>query len=310
MSHLRLLKVVVGLGNGFARTVSIDNSSTLTVFKGHTSQVNKVLRVNDQQLITSSTDTTVKLWTLNNGTYLCGYYNHSKSVRSAIATPYNMILTGGCDGQIKYWDLSGALLNSFTAHTGCVNDLEFHRTLNVYLSAGDDKTVKVSAFSTPMGTMGPVAQAINCLVVLRDGRIVAGSNRIDMWLQTYANDLTGGLNPMSSTSTVAILSMTVLPDGLTVACGLANGRIRFFDAASKAFLANKDLNGHNNKPVNGLDILYMSDTRQVYLVSGSDDMAVNIWEYSTSYLAKRINMDYPVKSVYHLYNQATTSKLN
>ncbi len=310
-------KVIAGLGNGLAKTINIDNGATLTTFSRHASQVTKLLRINSQQVITASQDTQIKLWTLQNGTYACGYFNHTLSVKSVVIDPNGFLVSGGCDGTIKVWDTTsgGALLLSFPAHPGgCVNDLKYHPLIGAgaMVSAGADKYVKVwnsAAYSyvllstTPMG---PVNQIINCLVILRNGKIVAGSNRIDMWTQTYTNDLTGGLNPISSTSTVAILSMTTLDDGLTVACGLANGQIKFFDSVNKVFLS-MTLNGHSNQPVNTLDLLMMSSTRQLYLVSGSDDMYVNIWEYSTGYLAKRISMGAMVKSVYMLYNETETS---
>jgi WD40 repeat protein len=263
--------------------VNIDTGAIETTFDKHSGQVNKLLRINSQQVITASADSIIKLWNLSNGSYVCGYHNHTASVKSVLVSPNGLLVTGGCDGLINIWNTTngGLLVNTFEAHTGCVNDLKYHQNLSAVISVRDDRLVKVRAWATLTNTLGPVNASINCVGILRNGNIVAGSNRIDMWSQAY--DLQtppAGVFPNGSYSTEAILSMTLLADGLTVACGLSDGRIRFFSSVRSTFQATI-LDGHSNQPVNGLDFILAANRKEVFLMSGSDDMHVNIWAVST-----------------------------
>jgi WD40 repeat protein len=275
-----------------------------------------VLRINSEQLITTSADFTVKLWTLANGNFICGYFNHSTSVRSAMVSKYGQLITGGCDGTIKVWDTTGggALLLSYAAHVGCVNEVKFHPTigaLGALVSVGADRLAKVwtlASYSYALVlTLGTFNQSINCFVILSTGHMVFGSNRIDMWDTNYQSSIgsPGFVYPTGVSTPTAILSMAVLSDGVTVACGMDDGKIRLFNTNSKTF--DSILIGHMSA-VNALVLIQLPSTSEIYLMSGSDDRFVFIWELSTNELVKQINMSVLVKSLAFFYNDTSLSK--
>jgi WD40 repeat protein len=276
-----------------------------------------VLRINSEQLITTSADNGVRLWTLSNGTFACGYFNHTQSVKSVVVLGGRLV-TGGCDSTLKVWDTTngGTLLSTFTnAHTGCVNDLKLNPLIPTHgalVSVGADKLVKTWYFNVDYTlvlfgeAMGPFEQAIYCFVILSTGHMVFGSNRIDMRDINRHNIINspGFVYPTGVSTPTAILSMAVLSDGVTVACGMNDGKILLFNTNSKTF--DSILIGHTSA-VNALVLIQLPSTNKTYLMSGSDDKRVNFWDDDTTKeLVKQINLDVSVKSLAYLANDNGT----
>jgi WD40 repeat protein len=287
--------------------MDIDTGATFTTFNKHSSQVTRVLKINKLQLITTSADSTIKLWTLSNGTLMCSFNRHAQSVRSVVVIPTGYLVSGGCDGAIKVWDTTngGILVNTYAnAHTGCINDMKYQQSLGVVISVGNDSMAKVwNVTGSNLTLLGShnVSQGINCVVFLKNGNIVTGSNRIDMWTQAF--QLQTGAGVLPSDSAVSILSMTVLADGLSIACGMSDGKIQIFDSVAKTFTST--LTGHTSS-VNALDLIVMPNNK-ISLISGSDDMHVNVYDLTSgNALVKRISMGSEVKSLYFMYNETET----
>ncbi len=275
-----------------------------------------MLRINGQQLVTTSAEAGVKVWTLANGTYVWGYYNHTLAVKSVTVLPNDLLATGGCHGTIKVWNTPNSanpLMLSIAAHAGCVNELKYHPTIGTsgaLVSVGQDRVAKVwnlagNTFAL-LQTLGPFNQPINCFVITPSRHIIFGSNRIDMWTSSYTNAIStpGFVYPMGPYSTTAVLSMALCDDGVTVACGMADGAIRMFSSSSKTLFGS--LSGHT-LAVNAIELIQLPPTNVPYLMSGSDDAHVYIWNQVTFELVKQINIGVMVKSLAYLYNETSLS---
>ncbi len=161
---------LVGLADGSVKTINIDTNATLASINSHSSQVNKIIRVNTQQYLTASQDSTIKLWNVNDSCF-CGDSTHNQPVKSVVIVPNGLLISGACDGSLRAWNTSTLLLFTIPAHSGCVNDLKYHPSLKAIVSVGDDRLVKVwnvsiTSFSLVQTLTPTLNQSINCVEIL------------------------------------------------------------------------------------------------------------------------------------------------
>lgn len=124
--------------------ILIYNKTTLIdTLKGHTSKVNHISQLNDGRLISSSCDSTIKIWQKNFYQYkceatLCG---HSCSVSKTIQIDDNTIASCSYDTTIKIWSLT----DSFK----CISTLKGHkREVTSLLLLNDGRLVSNSIDSS------------------------------------------------------------------------------------------------------------------------------------------------------------------
>jgi len=83
-----------------------------------------------------------------------GVYCMAKSMGSL-----STIVSGGCDGEIRRWDLTERrLLWSAQAHSGFVRGLAFSRSGHHFVSASDDRTVKLWSVGASSSDDAPLAK--------------------------------------------------------------------------------------------------------------------------------------------------------
>lgn len=126
--------------------VDSDGSSTFhTKYIGHTGFVCCVYANDDSDtLMTSSTDKSVRVWSLSRGTdcrhTITGHTGYVFAVTAAVVRSTPLMLTASRDQTIRILDQCGALLKVLSGgHTGGVRDIQLH---DVSLaSASEDQTV-------------------------------------------------------------------------------------------------------------------------------------------------------------------------
>jgi WD40 repeat protein len=314
------VEVVVGFSSGAVQLVNPDDNSTLT-FSGtlkaqkHTGSVNKILRINDINVISASADKGMMVWYSNSGQYVCNYYNNTAAVTSMAIVPIygtNWMASGSCDTKIKIWDLAGdALTATILGHTDCVTDLAYNpwignATIGAMISVSADHQMIawdlwLSTFNILNSTN--LTYAANCLLVLNNGVMITGGPvQLNMWSINFTNILTVDV-PNSAT----IQCMTLLPDLVTLACGLNDSKIILFNMTTNTF--DKVLYGHTKK-VNVLQAFVFPGNNVTYLISGSDDTYVYFWHMS-AYLPVRqlkLGSTQAVKSLYYLHSNTANGK--
>jgi len=110
------------------------------VFKGHTNGV-MCLQFDDNNLITGSYDSTVKVWDLNTGDEIRTLTGHESGIR-CLQFDDNKLMTGSLDGTVRLWNWrTGECLRIFNAHSEGVITLHF---TDRYVGSGSmDKTIRV-----------------------------------------------------------------------------------------------------------------------------------------------------------------------
>ncbi|XP_066525491.1 apoptotic protease-activating factor 1 isoform X2 [Hoplias malabaricus] len=140
--------VALGMEDGTVQVVDVPSGNTLATLLGHSKTVHHCLFTDDgQTLITSSEDTTLRVWRWRTGECLV-LEGHKEPVRkfhvlsSSSSSP--TLLSWSFDGTVKVWDLScGEKLQDLECHQGAVLSGDISPDGRLFCTASADKTAKV-----------------------------------------------------------------------------------------------------------------------------------------------------------------------
>jgi WD40 repeat protein len=116
------------------------------------------LQINDNLIVSGSSDHSIKIWNLNTGQLLNTLLGHSDSISSVAFSFDNMRIVSGCsDGEVKIWDsYSGQLLNTLNEHIDCcVSSVAFSPDGLRIASTGSGGNIKICTYR-------PVIKYFNC----------------------------------------------------------------------------------------------------------------------------------------------------
>ncbi|MCA9244979.1 MAG: PKD domain-containing protein [Phycisphaerales bacterium] len=133
--------IAFGQSDGQIHIVGVDGTPTLTI--GHTDAVNGLgYSAGGSRLASASSDGTVIVWSLPDGTVL-RQFNHPDVVNDAAISPVDstLVATACEDGVVRVWDTStGGVVFSFTDHTDAANAVAYSFDGALLLSGSDDNT--------------------------------------------------------------------------------------------------------------------------------------------------------------------------
>ncbi|KAG9280671.1 apoptotic protease-activating factor 1 [Astyanax mexicanus] len=140
--------VALGMEDGAVQVLEVPSGNTLATLLGHTKTVHHCLFTADgQTLITSSEDTTIRVWRWRTEECLI-LAGHKEPVRkfhllgSSSSSP--ALLSWSFDGTAKVWDLScGKKLQDLECHKGAVLSGDVSTDGSLFSTASADKTAKV-----------------------------------------------------------------------------------------------------------------------------------------------------------------------
>lgn len=112
---------------------------------GHTGYLSCCRFLDDNQILTSSGDTTCALWDIETGQQATAFTGHTGDVMSLSLSPdYKTFVSGACDATSKLWDIrDGMCRQSFTGHVSDINAVTFFPNGNAFGTGSDDATCRL-----------------------------------------------------------------------------------------------------------------------------------------------------------------------
>ncbi len=113
-------------------------------FIGHDSWINALTLLPNGFLASSSHDSKIMIWNVSETSPLYTLLGHTYAIRSLSVINNDYLASCSHDGTIKLWSLSNYKeVNSWTASNYQLYTLAFDPKLNVLVSAGEDKEIRV-----------------------------------------------------------------------------------------------------------------------------------------------------------------------
>lgn len=127
----------------------IRTKSQIFALTGHQSTVASVkTQEGDPQIITSSNDSTIKLWDLAAGKCRTTLTHHKKSVRALAIHPREFTFASGSPDNIKTWSCpDGNFIQNASGHNAIINTLSINQD-GVMVSGGDNGSIQFWDFKT------------------------------------------------------------------------------------------------------------------------------------------------------------------
>jgi len=286
------------------------NTPKVTTLEGHTNFVTSVAvsgiintsdNIEKQYIISGSSDKTIKIWDLSTFKLVETLEGHTEyvtsvavisSVEKTADLPKKYIISGSADKTIKIWDLSTfKLVETLEGHTSDVASLTV--SSKYIISGSFDKTIKIWDLSTfkLVETLEGHTDNVNCVAV-SDKYIISGSadTTIKIWdLSTFelVETLEGHIQTVLYVAVSGIINTTTNKFGKQyIISGSDDNTIRFWDLST--FKLVKTLEGHT-RLVSSVAVSSVFNTTdkfgniisKQYIISGSYDSTIKIWDIST-----------------------------
>jgi WD40 repeat protein len=264
-------------------------------FAGHAGHVTCVaVSPNGKIIATGGDDLTVRLWDAATGLEIQRCESPQSRPNSLAFSPDGATVLTGCeDSQVSLWEVrTGKLLRTYWGNGARVLAVSWFPKGRKFISAGFDQTIRIFDVEQDNAIADvPVNALLTSVVLSPDGKLALSSSddrtvRLwDMQTKKKLRDLTAGK--------VSFRALTVAfsRDGKLAAAGDDRGVVRIWNVADGSEY--KTFQPQRSSPIFSLAF----SPRDRYLVTGSSDRMVRIWEVGTGALTVFTGHGGPVRGV-------------
>ena len=289
----RKFKLITG---GFDSNIKISDvqNKQVETLTGHSTSINSLV-VNDDFLISGSSDGEIKVWDLNTHTCIRTLKQHLGIECLVITENGSELLSGLSDGAILKWNLKDwSVTDSFKEHTKSIVTMVLLPN-NQLASCSHDKTIKIWDLSKDklVKTLNN-GSSIACMIVYKYNNLISGHCKVFKGLIKLWN-IDSGIcfkTIIGHNSCIFALELTKLDELIS---GDIEGTIKIWNL--KTFECLVTLNQHTDK----ITSLKLIDNN--LFLSCSGDNSVKIWNLSDYECIKTIQISHSlgIKCSYILY---------
>ncbi len=249
---------------------------------GHTGSVRDVAVINTKQIVSASSDHTLKVWNLVTGTVEQSLIGHENWVWAVAKLDINRIISASDDRTIKIWNLqTGTIEQTLTSHEATVRSVAVLTPYRI-VSASDDHTLKVWNLEngTVEQTLVGHKASVRDVAVLNELRIVSGSDdcTIRIW-----NLLTGTVEQTLIGHKSWVLALAVL-DVNRIVSASDDRTLKIWNLQTGT--VEQTLTGHEDKVFN---VAVLDDN---HIISsgggGTADRTLKIWDLRTGVVERTL----------------------
>lgn len=255
---------------------------------GHGSTINSLKFSHDESLLlTTSNDSTAKLWNPESGNILFTFHGHRAPVYDANFSPDDKyIVTAAGDNNVKIWDVaSGKIVHTLEGHTDIVVAAVFSFDEKYIITASADKTIKIwdrLTFKLLYNLVGHTGK-INTIDLSSDGETIvsaAADSTAIIW-----ETKTGKLLHRLEGHTNVVLSAQYSPDGNFIVTKAPTFSVTDSIGSIKIWEAKTGKLAHNIKGnfSYGKHIQFSSDSK---LLAVPHVFTVNVYDLTSGKLSK------------------------
>ncbi|PVH74834.1 vegetative incompatibility protein HET-E-1 [Cadophora sp. DSE1049] len=259
-------------------------NAVLQTLEGHNGAVSSVAFSHDSKLLVStSTDTIVKVWNTATGMIQQTLEGHSDMVWSA-AFSYDskLLASASLDTTIKVWDVTtGILQQTLNGHKDALRSVAFSHNSKLLASASHDKTVKIWDTTTGMiqQTLEGHSDRVWSVAFSHNSKLLASASwdtTIKIWdpnTGTLKQTLVGHKN--------IVWSAAFSCDSKLLASASDDMTIKVWDVATG--MLQQTLEGHRDRL---RSVAFAHDSK--LLASASCDKTVKVWDVATGTLKQTL----------------------
>jgi len=162
-----------GRRNGYVWETTTFNQLHLLV--GHEAAINDVVFTPDDRVVTSSIDSSVRVWDAASGATVDTFLGQSQQKMLAVAASPDatQIAAAGADTIVRIWTANGAIPRNLAGHIDSVTGVSYNRAGSLLLSASMDGTARLWATQVPvLAPLGSHSGAVSTVVYSSDGKYV------------------------------------------------------------------------------------------------------------------------------------------
>jgi len=226
-----------------------------------------------QQILSASSDNTLKLWEQDSGECLQTFTGHSGSVTACAFSPDGkQLLSASDDNTLKLWDrTSGECLQTFTGHSGSVTACAFSPDGKQLLSASDDATLKLwdRDDGECLQTFTEHSSLVTACAFSPDGKQLLSASA-DNTLKLWGRDSGECLQTFTEHSSL-VTACAFSPDGKQLLSASADNTLKLWDRDDGECL--QTFTGHSGLVT---ACAFSPDGKQ--LLSASDDATLKLWD--------------------------------
>ncbi|NET46389.1 caspase family protein [Okeania sp. SIO2B3] len=230
----------------------------------------------DHNVVSKSSDNTIKLWNLETGEVIRTFQGHTEFVTSISISPDSQTLASSSfDNTIKLWNLeTGELIRTLQGHDQPVTSISISPDSQTLASGSFDNTIKLWNLETgkEIRTFQGHDDSVDSVSISPDGQTLASGsndNTIKLW-----NLETGKEIRTLQGHTEWVSSVSFNPDGQTLASGSNDNTIKLWNLETGEEI--RTFQGHTG----WVSSVSFSPDGQT-LASGSFDNTIKLWNLET-----------------------------